>query len=163
MDSWYVNSISQHVANQIFHFSLPFPAPLQKIIHRFYKAANMRTVVSLFSFCHRRCIQKTQKALLHTSSRRSVNWCKGDLYANPVKDLESLSQVPLIRKEDKVFEPSKEVMIKAESCFKTSGREKIEPLKGIIDLSNLPQHDLSEVCVALFRILLIWLSSHGSY
>ncbi|ELU13618.1 hypothetical protein CAPTEDRAFT_224793 [Capitella teleta] len=79
---------------------------------------------------------------LHATHATSSEWCVGQPFSNPLDELKKLLQVPLIKDENLIFKPTQTEIRKAQNIFQGN---RVEPLKGIVNLDQLPARDLPEI------------------
>lgn len=101
----------------------------------------------------------------HLTLVEMAKWSTKDSYSNPLSLLEPLLLVPLLKENEKVFRPSVEEVKRAQDMFRPERGRCIEPMKGVIHFTDLPDPRLPEVCT---EQLWIWLKYHnctwpGSY
>ncbi|KAI0242393.1 GTP-binding protein 8 [Lamellibrachia satsuma] len=74
-----------------------------------------------------------------------AKWSPKDSYTNPLSLLEPLLLVPLLKENEKVFRPSVEEVKRAQDMFRPERGRCIEPMKGVIHFTDLPDPRLPEV------------------
>ncbi|XP_041359653.1 GTP-binding protein 8-like [Gigantopelta aegis] len=97
------------------------------------------------NLCHCRMIHSFQKNRhFHTSSSY---YKRQTLYQNPLMKLQPYLEIPILPKNNQVFSPSASEMENASELFKSRPRDKheIKFIKSVVNLENLPEHDLPEV------------------
>ena len=81
----------------------------------------------------------------HATNAERAKWSTKDAYSNPLSVLEPLLLVPLFDEKDQIFKPSVEEIKKAQDSFRPERGRSIEPLKGVINFTDLPDTRLPEV------------------
>ena len=81
----------------------------------------------------------------HATKTERAKWSTKDVYSNPLSVLEPLLLIPLFDEKDQIFKPSVEEIKKAQDAFRPERGRSIEPLKGVINFTDLPDTRLPEV------------------
>ena len=78
-------------------------------------------------------------------------WNRLDKIENPLTLLDSVLEQPMFSKMDHIiFNPSIEEVKQAQTLFKSLVANRLTSINEVVDLSNLPKHNLLEVIYSIF-------------